>query len=78
MTYNLRKSAVSQERYCELAHVPLFAPRDGRCSKCHENIYRVIITYDKYGNQYTSGIDTKTAENTHITGCPHCHATFCD
>ena len=44
-----------------------FAPSDGRCWKCGRNIAegKGAITVESLGNYI-------------ITGCPHCHASFCD
>ncbi len=44
-----------------------FAPSSGVCWKCHQNIAEGenAITLEKLGDYI-------------ITGCPHCHRSFCD
>jgi hypothetical protein len=43
-----------------------FAPSDGQCYDCRKNIYQ------NYGER--SGW---TGES-YVTGCPHCHYSFCE
>lgn len=37
--YNIQKAIAAQEKFCNDHNVPLFAPTDGRCFKCGDNIY---------------------------------------
>lgn len=62
--------AQAQEEYCHKHHLPLFAPRDGKCFHCGCDIYAT------YGQ--SAGISFDRAATTLISGCPHCHHSFCD
>ena len=53
-----------QKKYCEKNNAPNFAPNDGFCWSCGAQIY--------------NHISEETAKSTHITGCPHCHRSYCD
>lgn len=70
--YNIKKSAKAQAAYCESHEVPHFAPSDGWCWYCHENIYK-----PKQGAQL-GGITVAEAGRRFITGCPHCNRSYCD
>lgn len=75
--YNVLKSIEAQREYCKTKELPHFAPYDGICWKCRKNIYEPQIR--KYGErEYETGITTEKAGSTLVTGCPHCHTTFCD
>ena len=37
--YDIQKAIAAQEKFCNDHNVPLFAPTDGRCFKCGDNIY---------------------------------------
>jgi len=65
-TYDINKSIARQDEYCRAHKLPHFAPVDGICWACGRNIY------DK------DGISTKRASKEFITGCPHCHRSYCD
>ena len=73
--YDVRTSIICQDNYCEKNGLPHFAPYDGVCYSCHKNIYspRLIDGTDEY-----SGIPTYKAGCQLITGCPHCHYSFCE
>ena len=45
-----------------------FAPSDGKCYRCNNNIYENTST--------TSGYSVERASREMITGCPHCHYSF--
>jgi len=60
----VRSAIAAQKQYCEDNHDPLFAPDDGFCWSCGEQIYA-----NGYENQ---------AATTLITGCPHCHRSYID
>lgn len=64
--HNILEAALAQEKYCDRHGFLQFAPSDGRCWKCSENIYN-----DK-------GYSVDLAGSHVITGCPHCNASFCD
>jgi hypothetical protein len=53
----------AQNQYCHRTGNPHFAPPTGICWGCKKNIY--------------TAISLETASTTLITGCPHCHKTFC-
>ena len=38
--YDIQKAIAAQEKFCNDHNVPLFAPTDGRCFKCGDNIYK--------------------------------------
>ena len=51
-----------QLEYCRKHNTPFFAPRNGICYSCGENIFK--------------GITESEAKNTLITGCPYCNYSF--
>ena len=53
-----------QKEYCEEHNAPNFAPLDGFCWNCHTQIYNEL--------------DINRVSNEVITGCPHCHRSYCD
>lgn len=61
---NVRSAIADQEKYCRDHNDPLFAPADGFCHSCGKQIY-------------TNGYEQR-ASNELITGCPHCHRSYCD
>ena len=66
--HNRDEASAAQREYCRLRSVPFFAPSgDCRCYSCGKDIY-------SGPNGYTVAI----AASCHITGCPHCHHSFCD
>ncbi len=76
MKYYDRKAApAAQKKYCADNGLPRFAPYDGVCCFCRRNIYDKAERYD---GSISPGIDIIEAGRTLITGCPHCHRTFCD
>lgn len=58
------KAVEAQTRFCEENEVPMFAPGDGYCEHCMNDIY-AIITVEEAGKRL-------------ITGCPHCNHSFVD
>lgn len=64
--YNIKMASWTQLQFCKSKNLPLFAPEDGRCAYCGENIYS------------ENGIDVKRAGETIITRCPFCDHTFVD
>lgn len=60
-----REAAIkAQEEYCEKAGVPHFAPKDGYCPRCMNQIYGM------------NGISVEEASKRMITGCPFCRCSF--
>lgn len=72
-TFNSAHAGTAQAKYCHLKGYPHFAPDGGQCHSCRKNIYAKIDHGD-----YSSGISVDKAGKSHITGCPHCHRSFCD
>jgi len=60
----IRKKIEAQRLYCQERMLPHFAPPDGKCWSCGNDIYLTITL--------------ETASNSLITGCPHCHKSYCD
>lgn len=59
-----------QKKLCDERNFPHFAPKNGDCYHCGKNMYQnyVIKGRQSYGK------DGKEL----ITGCPHCHGSYCD
>jgi len=76
--FNVSISITAQANFCKKMKYPHFAPLNGICSECKNNIYTIV--YKKSGGEktYKSGITFWQAANTLITGCPHCHKSYCD
>ena len=72
-TYNTELAIQAQKKYCNDKGYPHFAPRNGVCFDCNKNIYQQIKR-----EKYTTGITVEKAGSSLITGCPHCHRTYCD
>jgi hypothetical protein len=69
--YDTREAAAAQIAYCH----PQFAPgRSGRCYRCGRDIYQ----RKEWPDGHVTGISVEAAGNELITGCPHCHYSFCD
>lgn len=78
MEYNVEKSIQRQREFCEKKGFPHFAPGNGVCWKCHEQIYQAKERLGWGGKTYTTGIGTKRAGEELVTGCPHCNISYCD
>lgn len=65
MTEEIMQCIQAQKKYCEERGAPHFAPYDGRCYRCGRQIY---------GGGGWNLDDAKKL----ITGCPHCHYSFCE
>ena len=63
-TFNIKEAAKAQATFCKNKEYPHFAPHDGKCWSCHNNIYSVI--------------SVEIASLSLITGCPICHRSYCD
>lgn len=83
------KAAAAQADYWKRTGAPDFAPHDGRCWKCHRNIYEQIgwkvengrrtqVSLDSPELHHTTGIDVDEAGKALVTGCPHCNRSYCD
>ena len=74
-TFDPEKAHNAQEAYCREKMYPDFAPSNGKCWKCGQNIYLP----GKNRNGYQSlGISVERAGRELITGCPHCNWSFCE
>ena len=73
-TYDSARAVQAQRDYCVANNLPLFAPYDGRCFRCHRNIYSAEVM----PNGFVCGFSVEHAASNFITGCPFCHASFCD
>ena len=62
----IRAKIEKQKKYCRETSSPRFAPEDGFCWNCGEQIYN----HPKHTEEYV--------ENNLITGCPHCFRSYCD
>lgn len=62
----------NQSELCEKKGYPEFAPAGGTCYQCGKDVYQnyLIGTQSKISNGYDG--------TTLVTGCPHCHKSFCD
>ena len=61
---NLISLAKLQIQYCIDKGYPLFAPEDGICFSCNQDIY--------------SKLSEEEASTKHITGCPFCNTSYCE
>lgn len=62
--FDREKAIKAQEEYCEKAGVPQFAPKDGFCPRCMNQIYGV------------GGVSVEEASTRMVTGCPFCRYSF--
>lgn len=75
-TYDISKATKAQEKYCMEKGYPHFAPRNGICWDCRQNIYSENGR-TRYGKE-THGISVESAGNHLIIGCPFCNRSYCD
>ena len=71
--FNVSKASKAQKELQTAKNYPDFAPSSGRCYSCNRNIYDEI----DHGT-YKTGISVERASKELITGCPHCHRSYCD
>lgn len=81
--YNVKKANEAQTKYCEEKGYPQFT--DGECFSCGQNVYAEIgkmkqgpLGRQRYTGETRNGISVETAGSGLTTGCPFCHASFCD
>lgn len=73
--YNTKEANRAQIKYCTENGFPHFAPgNSGMCYRCGRDIYKKIVWEDGH----VTGITVEAAGKGLITGCPHCHYSFCD
>lgn len=78
--YDIQQSIKAQEKYCEEHEAPHFAPKTGRCWSCNQNIYAPghHVWKGKSDGRESAGISVEKAGRELVTGCPHCHRSYCD
>ncbi|WP_146752107.1 hypothetical protein [Paenibacillus taichungensis] len=78
--YDIPKSIEAQKKYCEDKKAPHFAPQSGRCWNCNQNIYSSgrSVWRGKMEERESAGISVDKAGTELVTGCPHCHRSYCD
>lgn len=77
--YDIAASCRAQADYCEDHNIPHFAPFDGVCYSCHQQIYAKLEHINPYnGHKSFTGIPTELAATTLISGCPHCSSSYCE
>jgi len=72
-TFDSSEAIKAQSNLQKAKGYPAFAPSRGICYNCGKNIYEEINN-----GSYKSGISVERATNSLITGCPHCHRSYCD
>lgn len=72
-TFDAKASCAAQAKLCKEKGYPDFAPSNGVCYDCRRQIYEQI----DHG-EYKTGRSVEYATTTHITGCPHCHHSYCE
>lgn len=77
MRYNIQESITRQKKFAKEKGHPLFAPSDGNCWTCKDNIYSPIIT-EIDGDRIVRGCSVADANSQLITCCPHCNKSFVD
>lgn len=60
----IKEKIEAQRIFVQLHKAPHFAPTDGKCWTCGKQIYDLITIEE--------------AASSLITGCPHCHRSYCD
>lgn len=94
-TYDIAKAVEAQKEYCKeyaakhpedwaskmMARGEGFAPIDGRCWCCHQNIY--AEQGDEIWNRLRTGkkkngISVEQARTQLTTGCPFCYRSYVD
>lgn len=78
--YDTNLSIEAQKKYCEEKQLPHFAPHTGRCWNCNQNIYADgrHVWAGKFDGRESAGITVEQAGKELVTGCPHCHRSYCD
>jgi len=61
----IKADCEAQSKICAEKGWIHFAPHDGVCYDCRRNIFQNYAYPGKKGTEY-------------ITGCPHCHYSFCE
>lgn len=72
--FDVPASIAAQKELQQAKNYPDFAPIDGHCYGCRRQIY---VQQDS-GHGYKTGISLEKASTELITGCPHCHYSYCE
>lgn len=72
-TFDAHAAMMAQFEFQKKTGSPALAPGDGRCWNCKRNIYEEVVRGD-----IRSGYTVERASTSLITGCPHCHRSYCD
>ncbi|PPL04963.1 hypothetical protein SAMN05444682_101760 [Parapedobacter indicus] len=72
-TFNVDEAIKAQKNYQQENKCPAFAPSNGICWKCKQQIYS-----EKDHGRYKTGISVEKASTQLVTGCPHCNRSYCD
>lgn len=78
-TFNSAEATKAQAQYCKDRQVPHFAPQNGRCWSCNQDIYSTARR--KWNGRFegeSKGISVEKAGRELVTGCPHCYRSYCD
>lgn len=67
----ITQAIADQKALCDDKGYPHFGPDDGRCYNCRSNVYQNY----PYGN---GGISYGKSGKELVTGCPHCHISYCE
>ena len=67
----LDQCKADQKTLCREKGHPHFAPLSGVCYACGKSVYQ---NYELESGSVSNGLDGKAL----VTGCPHCHRSFCD
>ena len=73
--FDKEKAIEGQKKLCEEKGYPHFAPKSGVCWHCGCNFYEELT---REGEKYKTGISVEKARTELMTGCPHCHRSYCD
>lgn len=72
-TFDVALATKGQREFVLARKYPHFAPADGRCYSCNTQIYQ-----QQDHGEYKSGVSVESASTGLVTGCPHCHHSYCD
>lgn len=75
-TFDSAKAVKAQNDYCEENKYLHFAPSDGRCWKCNQDIY--AKDGKTRSGKVVDGISVEKARTALITGCPFCNWSYCE
>lgn len=83
--FDVQKAIKAQSVFCIENKYPHFAPKNGICWCCGNNIYE-LIGWKSYARKnkvslkeavFVTGISTEKASKELITYCPHCNRSYC-